>query len=414
MAGRPPLEIGKHGTIKRTKLAPNVWRARCRYRGPDGVVRSVQRDSPAGVRDTHGAVAEKALTDALAELIGFDGHGGKVTPQTELKTLAALYVAHPDREKQAVRTRDTYMRIVRLLIPRLGKIRVAEATPRRLGRILDDFARDHGQTTAKQAKTVLTSMFAEAVREGAVPRNPVRDVEPIRVSAAGGRDAARALTGRELSHLLDELQRSAAPLPPHPGAKKAATTRTVSQWARDVDLVDPIVMLAGTGLRRSELLALRWCDYDQKGGTITVAGHVIRGSGAGLIREGATKTKTSARTISLPGFVVEMLDRRRGEVRPVNAGIEDVIFPSSAGTYRDPDNFAGQWRRIRGVLGFDWLGTHGFRKAVATILDEAGLSARIGADHLGHANVSMTQDRYQARKRVHERAAKALDDAVAP
>jgi integrase len=36
-----------------------------------------------------------------------------------------------------------------------------------------------------------------------------------------------------------------------------------------------------------------------------------------------------------------------------------------------------------------------------TLIDDQGLSARIGADHLGHSNVSMTQDRYMARGRVH-------------
>jgi hypothetical protein len=39
--------------------------------------------------------------------------------------------------------------------------------------------------------------------------------------------------------------------------------------------------------------------------------------------------------------------------------------------------------------------THSFRKTVATLIDDEGLSARIGADHLGHSKVSMTQDRYR-------------------
>jgi integrase len=57
--------------------------------------------------------------------------------------------------------------------------------------------------------------------------------------------------------------------------------------------------------------------------------------------------------------------------------------------------------------------THSFRKTVATLIDEQGLSARIGADHLGHAKVSMTQDRYMSRGRVHAQVAELLDQAVA-
>ena len=56
--------------------------------------------------------------------------------------------------------------------------------------------------------------------------------------------------------------------------------------------------------------------------------------------------------------------------------------------------------------------SHSFRKTVATLIDDEGLSARIGADHLGHANVSMTQDRYMARGQVHSQVAELLDRAI--
>ncbi len=52
------------------------------------------------------------------------------------------------------------------------------------------------------------------------------------------------------------------------------------------------------------------------------------------------------------------------------------------------------------------------RKTVATLIDDEGLSARIGADQLGHSHVSMTQDRYLSRGRVHTQVADLLDCAV--
>ena len=58
------------------------------------------------------------------------------------------------------------------------------------------------------------------------------------------------------------------------------------------------------------------------------------------------------------------------------------------------------------------MSTHSFRKTVATLIDDEGLSARIGADHLGHSKVSMTQDRYMSRGRVHTQVADLLDRAV--
>ncbi len=52
-----------------------------------------------------------------------------------------------------------------------------------------------------------------------------------------------------------------------------------------------------------------------------------------------------------------------------------------------------------------------FRKTAATILDEAGLSARQVADQLGHSRPSLTQDVYMGRKAVGKDAAQALEDA---
>ncbi len=68
-------------------------------------------------------------------------------------------------------------------------------------------------------------------------------------------------------------------------------------------------------------------------------------------------------------------------------GEQTVIFPSTAGTLRDPNNFGKEWRTVREELGVPVITTHSFRKTVATLIDDDGLSARIGADHLGHSHV---------------------------
>jgi integrase len=58
-----------------------------------------------------------------------------------------------------------------------------------------------------------------------------------------------------------------------------------------------------------------------------------------------------------------------------------------------------------------WITSHTFRKTNATILDDAGLSARQIADQLGHARPSLTQDVYMGRKAKNRAAAAALEDA---
>lgn len=72
-------------------------------------------------------------------------------------------------------------------------------------------------------------------------------------------------------------------------------------------------------------------------------------------------------------------------------------------------------RALRHALdraGFGWVTSHNFRKTTATLLDDAGLSARLIADQLGQARPSMTQDVYLGRKAVDGRAAAALEAAL--
>jgi hypothetical protein len=77
--------------------------------------------------------------------------------------------------------------------------------------------------------------------------------------------------------------------------------------------------------------------------------------------------------------------------------------------YPDPNNFNARWRKAREALGVPHVTSHSFRKTLATLIDDEKLSARIGADHLGHSRASDTQDTYMARDRVRTQVAELLD-----
>jgi integrase len=144
-------------------------------------------------------------------------------------------------------------------------------------------------------------------------------------------------------------------------------------------------------------------------GTLSVTGKVFRATGQGLQRHATAKTEAGLRTLPLPRFAIDVLEARRNV--PF-LGEQKMIFPSTAGTLCDPNNFNKQWRQVRYGLEAADVTTHSFRKSLATLIDDEGMSARIGADHLGHTNVSMTQDRYMSRGRVHTQVADLLDRMV--
>ena len=157
--------------------------------------------------------------------------------------------------------------------------------------------------------------------------------------------------------------------------------------------------------RIGEVLAIRWADIDLAATPprLTLSGTVVRlpgcqAEGGGLIRQPHTKTASGFRTVLLPRFAVETIMRMQ-----INAQSNpwDVVFPSSTGTLRDPNNVRRQWREARGDA-FAWVTPHSFRKTVATLID------RERGDHdasaqLGHSGTAVT------RKHYIERATEAPD-----
>jgi integrase len=129
--------------------------------------------------------------------------------------------------------------------------------------------------------------------------------------------------------------------------------------------------------------------------------------GQGVTLQERPKTDASHRVLTLPGYVVAMIQRRQQE--PSLERPYGVIFPSPRGELRDRSNTAGDLRTVLDRLGYKWVTSHTFRKTVATRLDQAGLSGRKIADQLGHARPSITADVYMGRKQGGTEAAEALD-----
>ena len=383
--GRPPLRIGEHGKINRRHLGGGVWMARCRFRDSDGVTRIVERRGPADDHDQHGKLAEDALIEALQSRR--PPSDDEITLDTKVVDLIDQHIDRLAEDGRAVRTIDTYRYCAKLLANIIAGVRVGEATARRIDAAIRSMRRAHGDVMAVQSKTILKGALHLAVMADILGSNPVRDLSPIR--SKPGTKGAPVLTADELREMLGKLR--------------------ASEYCQKHDLVDPITLFVATGLRRSELLGLRWVDYDEKTGTLSVTGKVIRAAGKGLHRIDETKTAAGRRTVPLPSFAITTLTERRQ--KPF-IGQQQMIFPSSTGTLRDPENFGARWGKVRGGLGVPDVTSHSFRKSLATLIDDEGLSARIGADHLGHSRVSETQDTYMARGRVHKQVAELMDRAI--
>src|ERR1700692_2150892 len=257
--GRPPLRIGAHGAITRTYLGGGIWLARCRFRDSDGVVSKVEKRGPPDEFDKYGKLAEDALLEALAERRPPSGPDA-IGLDTLVVTLVDQHIARLAEDGRSIRTLDCYKYDATKLPKFVAGVRVGECTPARLDAALRSMRTAHGPTMARRARTLLRGGLQLAVLNNVLTTNPVRDVQSIR--SKGHPKGATALTVDQLRELLTKVRES--------------------EVCQRRDLVDPITLLVAPGLRRSELLGLRWVDYDDTAGTLAVTGKVGRHRGTGL------------------------------------------------------------------------------------------------------------------------------------
>ena len=148
---------------------------------------------------------------------------------------------------------------------------------------------------------------------------------------------------------------------------------------------------------------MTWDAVDLSAGKVEVRGTVIRVKGRGLMIKSAPKTTAGFGTLLLPSWAVEML-----RLRPPGRSAQ-TVFCSVLGGLRDRDNTIGDLRAALNAAGFEWVTSHTFRRTVATLMDQNGLSARAAADQLGHSHPSLTQDVYYGRRIASTGAAEVLE-----
>jgi integrase len=165
-----------------------------------------------------------------------------------------------------------------------------------------------------------------------------------------------------------------------------------------------VLVLALTGLRIGELLALRRKHLEFSAGIIRVRETVYER------QFGSLKTRSSRRHVPMSRPVVEMMLAVIG-----NAGAEDLVFRSRAGTPINPKNLAN--RALRPAcreLKLPVVGWHSFRHTHAMLLTEVGKSIKTTQAILGHSDLETTLNIYshpipESQRRAVERVAEILD-----
>lgn len=243
-------------------------------------------------------------------------------------------------------------------------------------------------STVRTTYTVLRSILDAAVRDKLIAVNPAVAVKRPAVNGrADGRDEARHLTPLEVRTVLAAAQ----------GARYAAA----------------LSLIASTGMRRGEALALRWKDVDLDAGVLTVVGTLSR-VGAALIVT-PPKTARSRRDVPLTPGMVAMLTSHRDAQIAEQAWAESqwignelgLVFTTAFGAPVEPRNLLRLFTAAVKRSGVDpaGVGLHTLRHSAATAMLDAGTPLHVVSRVLGHSSVAITGDIYGHADDVRQRDA---------
>ncbi len=171
-----------------------------------------------------------------------------------------------------------------------------------------------------------------------------------------------------------------------------------------------------TGMRRGELLGLKWQDIDFEHRRLRVTRTVSFLHGHGFV-ESEPKTTRSRRAISVPPFLVEKLKHHRAHQVEVRLAVgpawreHNLVFCSKTGAYLDPVNLRGIFERLLKKAGLPHMRFHDLRHTAITLMLKAGVLPHVVSEIVGHSDVSITLGVYgHVLRDMHEDAMQKMED----
>ena len=172
-----------------------------------------------------------------------------------------------------------------------------------------------------------------------------------------------------------------------------------------------------TGMRRSEILGLKWQDIDFILGEISVSRslHVLKGHKV-VLR--SPKTKTGKRTIALPPSAFLVLNEHKKE-QETNCLLLGKKFSESDYVFNNlgepflPNSVSHAWGKIIKRIGIKYIRFHDSRHTHASLMLKQGIHPKIVQERLGHSSISITLDTYShVAPGLQEAAAKKFDELM--
>jgi len=313
------------------------------------------------------AAADKRLREVMSSL---DRGLPLVTSKISLQNFLAEWIrTHSSKVRD--RTIYGYRNVLkRYVSPRLGHVPLTRLQPSHIEELYASLLGEGlSPRTITQLHRILKKSLKQALRWNYIGRNPLDLVDPPRFE----KKEMTALNSDQLHQLLDGASRTPYGM--------------------------PISLAAFTGLRRGELVGLKWPDVDMESQTISVRREVVFVPGKGHLVTNPKSAK-SRRVVDVSPIVIERLQEHLSAqgIQRQYAGVvwkdEGWVFAGPDGRHLNPNTLSRGFLRLRKELGLPPVVLHSLRHTHASLLLQAKTPMKVVQERLGHSTIAITADVY--------------------
>ena len=323
-----------------------------------------------------GFTTKKAAESALRDL-ATSADAGTAVARSRV-TVSAFLTSWLDTIRPRVRetTWVSYEIAVQRITRQIGAVQLQTLTPLQVESLYATLlerggagGRSLAPKTVRNCHIVLRRALADAERLGLVTRNPAAAAKAV----SAPRAEQRTWTAEEIQRFFEAV---------------AGERLSIA-----------FVLLATTGMRRGEVLGLRWEDVDFDARALSIVQTLTTVSNR--LHIGPPKTGKSRRRVSVDSVTLEALKEHRTrqlEERLAAADVwsneGDLVFADELGGPVHPDRFSRSFDRIVRDAELPRIRLHDLRHSYATLAQKAGVHPKVVSERLGHSTIAITLDLY--------------------
>mgnify|MGYP000892148963 CR=1 FL=1 len=273
------------------------------------------------------------------------------------------------------------------LTPALGNLKLQKLRPVHIQQYYDSKINELSAKTLTQHHRVLRKALDYAFKLQMIPNNPADAVAPPKQKKYN----AKVLT-------LEEA-------------------KTMLEAAKGTDMEAPINLALALGLRRGELLGLKWEDIDLENGFIHIKRNLVRANRKLILKE--PKSETSIRTLKLSNTLIRILKDYRKKQLELKMLLRneyqdnDLVFCRDDGQLLNPTTFSWRFKKFLEKNGLPQIRFHDLRHTNATLMLKSNIAPKKASSRLGHSTISITMDLYShVTQDMEEEISDTLEDIL--